>query len=121
VPAEIEAAIANLRERCVAALDDLKAEDVRVLDVRPLTEITDCMIIVSGRSPRHVRALADAVCAACKAAGVTLLGVEGHSEGQWVLVDAGDVVVHVMLPATRDYYQLEKLWAPPPLSARAGR
>ncbi len=92
------------------ALDDLKANAIKTLDVRHLTSVTDFMIIASGRSDRHVRALADAVLERCKAAGCAALGVEGQTAGEWVLLDLGDVVVHVMLPRVRDFYNLEKLW-----------
>lgn len=100
----------NLRDVALAALDEIKAIDVRVLDVRPLTDITDFMIIASGRSNRQVRALADEVVAEATLRGVRPLGVEGFDQGIWVLVDLGDVVVHVMQPASRDFYQLERLW-----------
>ncbi len=100
----------NLRDVALAALDEIKAIDVRVLDVRPLTDITDFMIIASGRSNRQVRALADEVVAEATLRGVRPLGVEGQQQAEWVLVDLGDVVVHVMQPATRDFYQLERLW-----------
>ncbi|HLF09883.1 MAG TPA: ribosome silencing factor [Gammaproteobacteria bacterium] len=92
------------------ALDDLKAQHVNSLDVRHLTSMTDTMIIASGRSDRHVRALADAVVERCQEAGIAPLGVEGKDAGEWVLVDLADVVVHVMLPRARDFYNLEKLW-----------
>ncbi len=92
------------------ALDDLKAADIRNLDVRHLTSVTDFMVIASGRSDRHVRALADTVLERCKALDCRPLGVEGQSSGEWVLLDLGDVVVHVMLPRVRDFYNLEKLW-----------
>jgi ribosome-associated protein len=91
-------------------LDDFKAENVRVLDVRHLTSIMDVMIIASGRSDRHVRAVADALIERCDATGIPLLGVEGQQSGEWVLVDLADVVVHVMLPRTRAFYEIEKLW-----------
>ena len=100
----------NLRDVALAALDEIKAIDVRVLDVRPLTDITDFMIIASGRSNRQVRALADEVVAEATLRGVRPLGIEGFDQGIWVLVDLGDVVVHVMQPATREFYQLERLW-----------
>ncbi|MGH8566616.1 MAG: ribosome silencing factor [Gammaproteobacteria bacterium] len=100
----------NLRDVALAALDEIKAIDVRVLDVRPLTDITDFMIIASGRSNRQVRALADEVVEQATLRGMRPLGVEGQEQGEWVLVDLGDVVVHVMQPATRDFYQLEQLW-----------
>ncbi|HEY5567615.1 MAG TPA: ribosome silencing factor [Gammaproteobacteria bacterium] len=93
-----------------SVLDDLKAEKVRILDVRHLTSIMDVMIIASGRSDRHVRAVADSLVERCEAAGIPLLGVEGQEGGEWVLVDLADVVVHVMLPRTRAFYEIEKLW-----------
>jgi ribosome-associated protein len=92
------------------ALEELKARDVRVLDVGALTSIMDTMIVASGTSDRHVRALADKVTQAAKAAGNPPLGVEGETQGEWVLVDLGDIVLHIMLPQVRDLYQLEKLW-----------
>jgi ribosome-associated protein len=96
-----------------AALDDLKALDVHSLDVRHLTTVTDTMVIASGRSDRHVRAIAGAVIEQCKKAGFRPLGVEGERSGEWVLVDLADIVVHVMLPRVREFYNLEKLWDMP--------
>jgi ribosome-associated protein len=93
-----------------AALDDLKALDVHFIDVRHLTTVTDTLAIASGRSDRHVRAIADSVVEQCKKAGIAPLGVEGQKTGEWVLVDLGDAVVHVMLPRVREFYNLEKLW-----------
>ena len=101
----------ELSQLAVRALDDMKAEEIKVLDVRGLTDVTDFMIIASGRSNRHVRSMADKVVEAAKAAGIRPLGVEGQDQGDWALVDLGDVVVHAMQPATRDFYQLEKLWS----------
>jgi ribosome-associated protein len=92
------------------ALDDLKGQQITVLDVRHLTSVTDTMVVASGRSDRHVRALADTVVEECAKAGVRPIGVEGQKSGEWVLVDLGDVVVHVMLPRVREFYNLEKLW-----------
>ncbi|HEX5048462.1 MAG TPA: ribosome silencing factor [Gammaproteobacteria bacterium] len=92
------------------ALDDLKGQQITVLDVRHLTSVTDTMVVASGRSDRHVRALADTVVEQCAKAGVRPIGVEGQKSGEWVLVDLGDVVVHVMLPRVREFYNLEKLW-----------
>jgi ribosome-associated protein len=100
----------ELKDIVLQALEDLKATDIVALDVRKMTTVTDIMVIASGTSDRHVKSLADAVVMACKKAGVPPLGVEGEREGEWVLVDAGDVVVHVMQPRIRDFYALEKLW-----------
>jgi len=99
----------QLKELVVAALEEIKAKDIVVLDVRKLTSITDMMVVASGTSTRQVKALADNVVEKAKAAGCRPLGVEGEREAEWVLVDLADVVVHVMLPSTRDFYQLEKL------------
>jgi ribosome-associated protein len=96
-----------------AALDDMKANDVKVLDVRGLTDIADTMIIASGNSDRHVRSIADRVVERVKQAGIRPLGLEGQREGEWVLVDLNDVIVHVMLPRVRELYGLEHLWEAP--------
>ncbi len=105
-----------LKELALAALDDLKAVNAVELDVTALTDVMDYLVIASGTSNRHVKSLADNVCMEAKKAGVRPLGVEGEQTAEWVLVDFGDVVVHVMLPATRDFYDLERLWgvSPPP-------
>ena len=97
--------------KLVTALEDLKARDIKVLDVKNLTSITDNMIIASGRSNRQVRALAEKIMETAKLNQTQVLGTEGQEQGEWVLIDLGDVVVHVMQPAIRDYYQLEKLWS----------
>jgi ribosome-associated protein len=91
-------------------LVDAKGLDIRVLDVRQLTDITDYMIIVNGTSTRHVQSVADKLVEGMRARGIRSLGVEGADIGEWVLVDFGDVVVHVMRPQTRQFYNLEKLW-----------
>lgn len=99
-----------LRDLIAVSLDDGKAEDVRVLDVRSMTSITDYMVVASGRSSRQVKALKDRVLQAARDNNVRPLGIEGENTGEWVLIDFGDVVVHTMRPETRDFYQLEKLW-----------
>ncbi|HXS03881.1 MAG TPA: ribosome silencing factor [Rhodanobacter sp.] len=101
---------ATLRKSVIDALEELKAKDVREIDVRGKTSIADLLVIASGTSARHVKSLADEVARYAKKAGVMPLGVEGEQEGEWVLVDLGDVIVHVMLPRIREFYGLERLW-----------
>lgn len=101
---------ADVKRIAVEALEDLKAVDIRVLDVGAMTSITDYMIIAGGNSDRHVRSLVNSVIDSARAHGLRPIGVEGEQQGQWALVDLGDVVVHVMLPDVREFYQLEKLW-----------
>ena len=103
--------VEQLRDLVVTALDDMKAHDIKVIDVRGKTGITDFFVIASGTSDRHVKAIADAVAFQAKQAGEPPLGTEGASEGEWALIDLNGVVVHVMQPRVRDFYQLEKLWA----------
>jgi ribosome-associated protein len=100
----------RLAELVTAALDDLKAQNVAVLDVRELTHVTDTIVIASGTSDRHVKSLAGRVIERAREAGFRSLGIEGEREGEWVLVDLQDVIVHVMLPRVREFYALEKLW-----------
>jgi ribosome-associated protein len=100
----------ELTQLVVDALDDLKAVDLRVIDVRGKTSITDVMVVATGTSSRHVKSLANNVIVKAKEQGVVLLGAEGEDAGDWALIDLGDVVVHVMQAETRDFYQLEKLW-----------
>lgn len=92
------------------ALDEMKAVNVKVLNVHKLTDITDTMIIASGNSDRHVRSIADRVIEHAKKAGFRPMGVEGERDGEWVLVDLHDVIVHIMLPRVREFYRLESLW-----------
>ncbi len=101
----------------VDALDELKAIDLKVLDVRELTSVTDYMVIASGNSDRQVKALADNLVQKAKDVGHRPLGIEGDQAAEWVLVDLVDVVVHVMSPNTRETYQLEKLWSQPAAGA----
>ena len=100
----------DLKAMVLAALEDAKANDVRQLDVRRLTDITDWMVVASGTSTRHVLALADHVRTQVKAQGLSPIGTEGESGSDWVLLDYGDFVVHLMLPDTRGFYDLEGLW-----------
>lgn len=92
------------------ALDESKAVNVRVLDVRKLTDVADTLVIASGNSDRHVRSIADRVVQDAKRAGFRPVGVEGQRDGEWVLVDLQDVIVHIMLPRVREFYRLENLW-----------
>jgi ribosome-associated protein len=99
-----------LLKQVLAALDELKAKDVHEIDVRGKTSIADILVIASGTSTRHVKSLADEVVRFAKKAGMFPLGVEGQREAEWVLVDLGDIIVHVMLPRIREFYGLERLW-----------
>lgn len=107
----------ELTDLVLAALDDMKGTDIRVFDVSDITPITDRMVIVTGRSDRHVKSLAQSVAVSAKAAQHPPRGTEGERQGDWVLVDLGDVVVHVMQPQARAFYQLEKLWDVTPAPA----
>ena len=100
----------TLQDVVLDALADMKAVDVKALDVRGLTDITDTMVVASGTSDRHVKSIADRVVQRCKEAGFRPFGIEGERDGDWVLVDLHDVVLHVMLPRIREFYALEKLW-----------
>jgi len=102
----------KLAKTAVAALDDIKARDIAVFDVRKLTNLYDTLIIATAESNRQVKALASHVREQLEAAGATIIGVEGEATAEWVLVDAGDIVVHIMQPAVRAHYNLEELWAP---------
>ncbi len=96
----------------LASLDDMKAEDTISIDLRGKTTIADTMVVTSGRSNRHVVAVADRVLENLGKAGVANLRSEGMPHGDWVLIDAGDVIVHVFRPEVRDFYNLEKMWEP---------
>ena len=102
--------LTKLKNIVVDALDDLKAKDVLEIDVSRQSDVTDLMIIASGSSSRQVKSLAEHVCVKAKENGVEPLGVEGEDTGEWVLVDLGDIVVHVMQEPVRKFYQLERLW-----------
>jgi len=95
----------------VDALDDVKAQDIIKLDVRDMTTVTDYMIVASGTSNRHVKALVENVTEQARKAGHKPIGVEGEEGGEWVLLDLQDALVHVMLPKVREFYNLEKLWS----------
>ncbi|HTV49981.1 MAG TPA: ribosome silencing factor [Steroidobacteraceae bacterium] len=104
---------AALQDIVLTALDDMKAANIKVLDVRSLTDIADTLVIASGTSDRHVRSIADRVVEKVKEGGVRPYGVEGARDGEWVLVDLNDIIVHVMLPRVREFYGLERLWESP--------
>ncbi len=116
--------ITTLRNAVVAALEDKKAKDIVALDVRKLTSLFDYVVIASGDSTRQTKALARNVQDKLKELGAHVYGVEGEQSGEWVLVDIGDIVVHVMQPTVRQYYNLEELWTaakklPKPRKAKA--
>ncbi len=111
----------QLTQIVIDALEDLKARDIVRLDVRKLTTVTDYMVIASGTSSRHVKALADAVAEKATEAGQRPIGIEGTEGSEWVLLDLQDTLVHVMLPRVREFYNLEKLWSLPPSADRVAR
>ncbi len=104
----------KLRDHVVRALEDLKGREIVALDVSRATSVTDYMVIVTGTSNRHVKALVDNVLETSKARGIPTFGVEGRESMDWVLLDLGDVVVHVMLQQAREFYDLERLWSEVP-------
>ncbi|WKE66629.1 ribosome silencing factor [Gallaecimonas kandeliae] len=101
----------QLKDFVVDKADDLKAVDIKALDVRGKSSVTEFLVVCSGTSRTHVNAIAENVVTEAKHAGLQPLGIEGKAGGEWVLVDLGDVVLHVMQEQTRDFYQLEKLWS----------
>jgi ribosome-associated protein len=106
-------ALVALEKLALKALEDMKAVNIKVLDVRALTDVADTMIVASGTSDRHVRAIAENVTVKAKQAGRRPMGTEGRQDGEWVLIDLQDVLVHVMLPRVREFYALEQLWEVP--------
>lgn len=100
----------DLKALAVNAVEDLKAFDVNVVDIKGRSSVTDVLLFASGRSDRQVKSIANNVISEAKKAGIQPLGVEGLDTGDWVLVDLGDLVVHVMLPQVRDYYGIERIW-----------
>lgn len=109
-PASPPCSAPTLLQAVTSALEDMKAVNIKVLDVRGLTDIADTLIVASGTSDRHVRSIAEHVVEQAKRNGFRPLGAEGEREGEWVLVDLQDIVVHVMLPRVREFYGLERLW-----------
>ncbi len=108
---ELEKTIKGMRDTIVTALDEAKGKDIQAFDVREMTDITDYMIVASGTSDRHVKALADQLVDAMRDKGHRPMGVEGENTAEWILIDYGDVVAHVMREQTREFYDLEGLWS----------
>jgi ribosome-associated protein len=108
--------MSKLKNIVISALADLKAEDIQVLDVTALTLVTDHMIIATGNSHRHTQAIAKHVLLEVSKQRYTTIGVEGEQAGEWILLDLGDVIVHIMLASTREFYRLDKLWTPLPVA-----
>jgi ribosome-associated protein len=107
-----------LEKLVLEALDEMKAVNIKLLDVRGLTDIADAMIVASGTSDRHVKAIADRVIERARATGHRPMGVEGQRDGEWVLVDLQDVLLHVMLPRVREFYAIEQLWEAVPKTGK---
>ncbi len=105
-----EHTIEELQQIVIEALEDLKAVDIKHINVEGVAGFTDRMVFASGTSTRHVKSIANSVQDAAKKAGVTALGMEGEDVGDWILIDLGDVVVHIMVPDTREFYDIERLW-----------
>ncbi len=110
----------QLKDLVVHALEDIKAQDISVIDVRDRTSVTDFMVLASGTSSRHVKSLADSVVLEAKEQGMRAGNVEGAAGSDWILVDLGDVVVHLMMPAAREFYDLERFWRDAPDVGAAG-
>jgi len=110
----------KLQRVVVDALEDVKAHDIKVFNTTGLTDLFDRVVIATGTSNRQTRALASRVCERVKERGGTVVSVEGEDTGEWVLVDLGDVVVHVMQPAIRAYYNLEEIWGEKPVRMKIG-
>lgn len=108
--------MSTLKNIVINALADLKAEDIQILNVRDLTLITDHMIIATGNSHRHTQAIAKNVLHEIKKQSYPAIGVEGERIGEWILLDLGDVIVHIMLASAREFYRLDKLWTPLPVA-----
>jgi ribosome-associated protein len=108
--AEEELIFEQLRDLVISTLEDLKAIDIQQIDVAGQNPLTDLFVVASGNSSRHVKSMAENLVMKAKAAGCQPLGVEGERQAEWVLVDLNDVIVHLMLPQTRAFYNLEKLW-----------
>lgn len=111
----------ELKKLVITSIEDLKGENIVELDVKDKTSVTDMMIIVSGTSNRHVRSIANNIMLDAKQAGHKPFGIEGEEQAEWVLVDLGDIVVHVMQPHVREFYDLEKLWGMEDFSAKENR
>ena len=104
----------KLRDFTVKAVEDMKGQDVAVLDIQKLSTIADYMLVVTGTSTRHVKSIADEVAKRCKEQGIAIKGMEGSSQAEWILLDLGDVIVHVMQAPVRKLYDLESLWSMSP-------
>jgi ribosome-associated protein len=113
--------IRKLQKIAVAALEDIKGEDIEVINTAKLTALFDRIIVATGNSNRQTRALARSVHDKVKEAGGEVFGLEGDDSGEWVLIDLGDIVVHIMLPAVRAYYNLEELWQAAPKRAKSAK
>jgi ribosome-associated protein len=103
----------DLQADLIGILEDHKAKNITVLDISKITDITDLMIICTGNSNRHVKTLAQYLISTAKAKGMTIYGIEGEKEGEWILIDLVDAIIHIMLPQEREFYKLEKLWGQP--------